>query len=93
MQQLSDDNPNTQPADGPLPSLGQETRNSGTTLVKIGGSTLGSHDTTLQDLVTLQQTGKPAIVVHGGGKVITEWMEKQGAVSYTHLTLPTILLV
>ena len=78
MQQLSDDNPNTQPADGPLPSLGQETRNSGTTLVKIGGSTLGSHDTTLQDLVTLQQTGKPAIVVHGGGKVITEWMEKQG---------------
>jgi acetylglutamate kinase len=50
----------------------------GTILVKIGGSILGSHDTTLQDLVAMQQAGTPQVVVHGGGKVITEWMVRQG---------------
>ncbi len=50
----------------------------GTIVVKIGGSTLGSHDTTLEDLVALQKAGVNAVVVHGGGKIITEWMEKQG---------------
>ena len=50
----------------------------GTIVVKIGGSTLGNHDTTLDDLVALQRQGINAIVVHGGGKVISEWMEKQG---------------
>lgn len=47
-------------------------------VVKIGGSTLGSHDTTLADLVALHRRGVRPVVVHGGGKVITEWMEKQG---------------
>ena len=47
-------------------------------VVKIGGSTLGSHDTSLDDLVHLQKEGIKFIVVHGGGKVISEWMEKQG---------------
>ena len=56
----------------------EEPRTNGTTVVKIGGSTLGSHDTTLEDLVTLQREGRPAVVVHGGGKVISDWMEKQG---------------
>ena len=50
----------------------------GTIVVKIGGSTLGSDDTTLQDLVALQRQGVSSVVVHGGGKVITEWMGKQG---------------
>ncbi|MCH8062982.1 MAG: acetylglutamate kinase [Chloroflexi bacterium] len=50
----------------------------GTIVVKIGGSTLGSHDTTLVDLVKLQREGVNPVVVHGGGKIISEWMEKQG---------------
>lgn len=50
----------------------------GTIVVKIGGSTLGSHDTTLEDLVALQGQGIQPIVVHGGGKTISEWMERQG---------------
>ena len=50
----------------------------GTIVVKIGGSTLGSHDTTLQDLVTLQRRGVSSVVVHGGGKIISDWMAKQG---------------
>ena len=47
-------------------------------VVKIGGSTLGSHDTTLEDLVALQKEGKSLVVVHGGGNLITEWLSRQG---------------
>jgi acetylglutamate kinase len=47
-------------------------------VVKIGGATLGSHDTTLEDIVQLQKHGKPLVVVHGGGKIITDWLKKQG---------------
>lgn len=47
-------------------------------VVKIGGSTLGSHDTTLEDLVALQKEGKALVVVHGGGELITEWLSRQG---------------
>lgn len=44
-------------------------------VVKIGGSTLGRHDTTLADLVALQGQGVPLVVVHGGGSTITRWLE------------------
>lgn len=47
-------------------------------VVKIGGSTLGSSDTTLDDIVELQNLGEKVCVVHGGGKTISEWMQKQG---------------
>ena len=47
-------------------------------VVKIGGSTLGSHDTSLRDLVRLQQEGREVVVVHGGGNVISQWMQRQG---------------
>ena len=50
----------------------------GTIVVKIGGSTLGDHDTTLHNLVEIQRQGVQAVVVHGGGKAVSEWMEKQG---------------
>jgi len=47
-------------------------------VVKIGGSTLGSHDTTIEDLVALQKEGKTLVVIHGGGDVITQWLSRQG---------------
>jgi acetylglutamate kinase len=47
-------------------------------IIKIGGSTLGSHDTSLRDIVQLQKKGQPVVIVHGGGKTITEWLEKMG---------------
>jgi acetylglutamate kinase len=50
----------------------------GIVVVKIGGSTLGSHDTTLEDLVELQKQGKSLVVVHGGGKVSSEWLGRLG---------------
>ena len=49
-------------------------------VVKIGGSTLGSRDTTLEDLVALQRRAVNVIVVHGGGSIISQWMERQGAI-------------
>jgi acetylglutamate kinase len=51
------------------------------TVVKIGGSTLGSHDTTIDDIVALQRQGRAVIVVHGGGKLITDWLRKLGVTS------------
>lgn len=54
-------------------------------MVKLGGATLGSHDTTIEDIVGLQQQGKSLVVVHGGGKLITDWLEKQGiATRFVH---------
>jgi acetylglutamate kinase len=44
-------------------------------VVKIGGSTLGSGDTTLEDVVALQQGGAAVVVVHGGGATISEWLK------------------
>lgn len=49
-----------------------------TLVVKLGGSTLGRHDTTLEDVISLQQCGTKPVIVHGGGNMITEWMAKQG---------------
>jgi len=45
-------------------------------VVKIGGSTLGQHDTTLEDLVTLQKKRVPVVVVHGGGNAVTDWLTR-----------------
>ena len=50
----------------------------GTIVVKIGGSTLGSHDTSLRDVVALQREGVCPVVVHGGGKVVSDWMQRLG---------------
>lgn len=47
-------------------------------VVKIGGSTLGNLDTTMQDLVALQRQGTALAVVHGGGALISQWMQRQG---------------
>lgn len=47
-------------------------------VVKVGGATLGSHDTAIEDLVELQKSSINLVVVHGGGKLITAWLEKQG---------------
>ncbi|MDO8616099.1 MAG: acetylglutamate kinase [Dehalococcoidia bacterium] len=45
-------------------------------VVKIGGSTLGSHDTALEDLVALQRRGLRPVVVHGGGAQISDWLKR-----------------
>jgi len=47
-------------------------------VVKIGGVALNDNDTTIDDIVSLQREGKSLVIVHGGGKLITDWLEKRG---------------
>jgi len=47
-------------------------------VIKLGGATLGNHDTAIEDIVELQRQGKLLVMVHGGGKLITEWLTRQG---------------
>ncbi len=51
----------------------------GAVVVKIGGSTLGEHDTSLSDCVELQREGRQVVVVHGGGAAVTDWQRQLGA--------------
>jgi acetylglutamate kinase len=51
------------------------------TVIKIGGSTLGSHDTALEDIAALQREGRTLVVVHGGGNAATEWLKIHGIAS------------
>ena len=54
------------------------TRSSGISVIKIGGSTLGSHDTSLDDIAALHREGERIVVVHGGGATISEWLDRHG---------------
>ncbi len=56
--------------------------NSDCIVVKIGGSTLGEGDSTIGDVVELWKRGLRPVVVHGGGKTISEWVAKQGVRSH-----------
>ncbi len=47
-------------------------------VVKIGGATFGKHDPILEDIVSLQKNGIQVIVIHGGGNLVTEWLNRQG---------------
>jgi acetylglutamate kinase len=47
-------------------------------VIKIGGSTLGRHDTTLQDVAQLWRRGDSPVVVHGGGALISDWLKLTG---------------
>ncbi|MCK4722187.1 MAG: acetylglutamate kinase, partial [Dehalococcoidia bacterium] len=49
-----------------------------TLVIKIGGSTLGKSDTTVEDLVTLRKKGMPLVVIHGGAQVVTDWLTRMG---------------
>ncbi|MDP2744735.1 MAG: acetylglutamate kinase [Dehalococcoidia bacterium] len=49
-----------------------------TLVIKVGGSALGSLDTSLADLVALHQSGLRPVVVHGGGDLISSWLKRMG---------------
>lgn len=51
----------------------------GLTVVKLGGSTLGAHDTSLRDLAAAHVAGRPVVVVHGGGAAVSDWLARTGA--------------
>lgn len=49
-----------------------------TVVVKLGGSTLGAHDTSLADVALLQRLGVRVVIVHGGGAAISAWLKRIG---------------
>ncbi len=48
------------------------------TVVKIGGATFDDHGDFVADIVALQRRGRRLVVIHGGGKLVTEWLDRQG---------------
>src|SRR3990172_3879378 len=48
---------------------------SGVLVIKIGGSTLGSADTTFRDIAALVRSGDVPVVVHGGGAEASRWLD------------------
>ncbi|MFN0145472.1 MAG: acetylglutamate kinase [Dehalococcoidia bacterium] len=50
--------------------------NDGPLVVKIGGSTLGSTDSSFRDVAALAAAGEVPVVVHGGGAEATSWLER-----------------
>lgn len=48
------------------------------TVIKLGGSTLGAHDTSLRDIATARRAGRSIVVVHGGGAMISAWLARAG---------------
>lgn len=49
---------------------------SGPLVIKIGGSTLGSADSTFEDVARIARDGDIPVVVHGGGAEASRWLER-----------------
>jgi acetylglutamate kinase len=49
-------------------------------VVKLGGTTIAEEQDTLTELAALS-AGRPVVVVHGGGKRLTEWLARLGVES------------
>ena len=47
-------------------------------MVKLGGSTLGAHDTSLRDIADARRAGRQIVVVHGGGSTVSDWLARLG---------------
>lgn len=50
----------------------------GITVIKLGGSTLGAHDTSLRDIAEAHKHGARIAVVHGGGSAVSDWLARSG---------------
>ena len=48
----------------------------GAIVVKLGGSTLGAHDTSLSDCAALHHEGRRVVIVHGGGATVSDWLRR-----------------
>jgi len=48
---------------------------SGPLVIKIGGSTLGTADTTFRDVAAMARDGDVPVVVHGGGAEASRWLD------------------
>ncbi len=62
-----------------LTGMNATTNEGGPIVIKIGGSTLGEHDTSLRDCAELHREGRQVVIVHGGGAAVTDWQQRLGA--------------
>ena len=46
-------------------------------VVKLGGTTIVEQQDVLREIVE-ERASRPLVVVHGGGKRLTEWLERLG---------------
>jgi len=49
-------------------------------ILKLGGTTLADQAHVLDEVAAVART-RPVVLVHGGGKRITEWLERLGVPS------------
>ena len=49
-----------------------------TIVIKLGGSVINSKDSTVQDVMELQKSGRKIVLVHGGASMVTKWLTEQG---------------
>ena len=47
-------------------------------MIKLGGSTLGAHDTSLRDIAEAHRHGARIAVVHGGGAAVSDQLARSG---------------
>lgn len=55
-----------------------------TIVIKLGGSVLGSRDTSLEDVVRLKKEGYKPVVVHGGAAAVNSWLKRLGIATRIH---------
>ena len=63
-------------------------------VIKMGGSIIQSKDSTVQDVIELQKSGRQVVLVHGGASMVTKWLAEQGvngAVFAPFLAMPSVL--
>ncbi|OGO55051.1 MAG: acetylglutamate kinase [Chloroflexi bacterium RBG_16_70_13] len=54
-----------------------------TVVIKLGGTTIADQEQVLVEVAALARR-RPVILVHGGGKRLTEWLDRMGVVSEWH---------
>jgi len=47
-------------------------------VVKLGGSVIDKADSTVQDVLALTQKGWSIVIIHGGGKLVSQWLSEMG---------------
>ncbi len=55
-------------------------------VIKLGGSVIiHSKDSTVQDLIELQRSGRRIVLVHGGAIMVTSWLADQGVTAQFYM--------
>src|SRR2546423_1898869 len=68
----------TTPRSGGSPSSPTASRSREAVVLKLGGSVAGDDDAALGLVASLNDAGRPLVVVHGGGPLVGEWATKLG---------------